>query len=132
MDNWALHRLLIDHEGRRTHPYRDSVGKITIGVGRNLTDRGLSGGEIDLLLANDIALARTIVTQLFGQDISAISTRRHHALLSMAFNLGGPRLSKFIKMRGLLRLVIGIVPHCTPLIAAGRHKQAAAPITSRQ
>ncbi len=104
MDNWALHRLLIDHEGRRTHPYRDSVGKITIGVGRNLTDRGLSGGEIDLLLANDIALARTIVTQLFGQDISAISTRRYHALLSMAFNLGGPRLSKFIKMRGAIAL----------------------------
>ena len=50
-DTLALHALLEGHEGRRAFPYRDSVGKLTIGVGRNLSDRGLSEGEIDQLLA---------------------------------------------------------------------------------
>ncbi len=55
-----LVRLLTRHEGRRAFPYTDTAGRLTIGVGRNLTDRGLADDEIDLLLANDIALARAI------------------------------------------------------------------------
>ena len=34
--------LIEHHEGRRAFPYYDSVGKISIGIGRNLADRGLS------------------------------------------------------------------------------------------
>ena len=29
------------HDGLRLKPYRDSVGKLTVGVGRNLDDVGL-------------------------------------------------------------------------------------------
>ena len=54
----TLIRLIEDHEGRRSHIYTDTVGKLTIGVGRNLTDRGLSDDEIDYLLANDIKIAK--------------------------------------------------------------------------
>ena len=81
----ALLRLLTRHEGRRCFPYTDTAGKLTIGVGRNLTDRGLSAAEIDLLLANDIALAR------------------RHALVSMAFNLGQTRLAGFKRLRAAVR-----------------------------
>lgn len=35
-------------EGRRLKPYLDTVGKTTIGVGRNLTDVGISEDECDL------------------------------------------------------------------------------------
>ncbi|WP_081953465.1 hypothetical protein [Mycoavidus cysteinexigens] len=42
-------------EGERFKPYFDTVGKITIGVGRNLTDGSVSQGECELLLQNDIA-----------------------------------------------------------------------------
>ena len=28
------------HEGSRSHPYRCTSGKLTIGVGRNIEDRG--------------------------------------------------------------------------------------------
>ena len=95
----TLVRLLTQHEGRRTHPYTDTVGKLTIGVGRNLTDRGLSGDEIDCLLANDIRLADAICCDLFSwQVFRNISIPRQHALLSMAFNLGKPRLSGFTRM----------------------------------
>ena len=42
----ALHALVKPltkiNEGLRSKPYVDTVGKVTIGVGRNLTDRGLS------------------------------------------------------------------------------------------
>jgi lysozyme len=32
---------LIDDEDIRLKPYRDTVGKLTIGIGRNLYDRGI-------------------------------------------------------------------------------------------
>lgn len=40
-----LHKLkkdLIRDEGFRSHPYEDTVGKLTIGYGHNLTDKGIS------------------------------------------------------------------------------------------
>lgn len=42
--------LIEHHEGRRAFPYHDIVGKLTIGVGRNLTDRGLSDDEINFFI----------------------------------------------------------------------------------
>jgi len=95
----ALTAIMIRHEGWQTHPYTDSVGKLTIGVGRNLTDRGLAADEIALLLANDLALARQDCLTLFGQSFRNATPVRQHALLSMAFNLGLPRLAAFRRMR---------------------------------
>ena len=46
--------LILD-EGLRLKPYKDTVGKTTIGVGRNLDDVGISEEEARQLLANDIA-----------------------------------------------------------------------------
>lgn len=36
-----LKQLIISHEGYKTHPYLDTKGNITIGVGYNLSARGL-------------------------------------------------------------------------------------------
>ena len=99
----ALLRLLTRHEGRRCFPYTDTAGKLTIGVGRNLTDRGLSGGEIDLLLANDIAAARAACRRLYGGAFDGASMARRHALISMAFNLGQTRLAGFKRLRAAVR-----------------------------
>ena len=98
-----LVRLLTRHEGRRAFPYLDTAGRLTIGVGRNLTDRGLAGDEIDYLLATDIALARSICGDQFGAAFAGASKARRHALVSMAFNLGGPRLAGFTRLRGAVR-----------------------------
>ena len=46
-------QLVID-EGLRLKPYRCSAGKLTIGVGRNLDDRGITSSEAMMLLFNDI------------------------------------------------------------------------------
>ena len=78
--------LTID-EGKRSKPYVDTVGKTTIGVGRNLTDVGLSDDEIDMLLTNDInkSFSQLVVALPF---VSTLSETRQRALTNMAFNLG--------------------------------------------
>ena len=52
--------LIRQYEGVSALPYEDSVGKITIGIGRNLTDRGLSVDEVEMLFANDMKIAAEI------------------------------------------------------------------------
>ena len=54
MDRNRLIDQLRIHEGVEKTVYNDSEGIPTIGVGRNLRDRGLSDDEIDYLLSNDI------------------------------------------------------------------------------
>ena len=74
-------------EGIRPFPYTDTVGKLTIGVGRNLTDVGLSQEEIDYLLTNDIARAEAAISAAlpwFG-DLDAV---RQDVLINMTFNMG--------------------------------------------
>ena len=90
--------LIIKHEGQRSKPYLCPAGKITIGIGRNIEDVGLSQDEINYLFANDMKTARMTCRKLF-RDFSAIPETRQAALLDMALNLGQPRLSRFVKMR---------------------------------
>jgi lysozyme len=81
------------HEDRRTKPYVDTVGKITIGVGRNLTDKGLSDSEIDFLLMNDIReCTDDLKTFLWWDDLDEV---RRNVLIDMRFNLGPSRFRGF-------------------------------------
>lgn len=93
--------LIRRHEGVRHLPYQDIVGKITIGVGRNLTDRGLSLDEITLLFDNDMALSAQIL-DIWYDWWRDLPEPMQMGLLSMAFNLGGPRLTGFVKLRAAL------------------------------
>ena len=45
---------LVRHEGLRLKPYRCTAGKLTIGIGRNLDDRGISLKEAYAMLESDI------------------------------------------------------------------------------
>ena len=85
------------HEGVETVVYLDTEGIETIGVGRNLKDRGLSDDEIDFMLDNDIIICENELTQSFDwyTDLDDI---RKRVLIDMTFNLGMPRLKKFSKM----------------------------------
>ncbi len=89
-------------EGVRQFPYTDTVGKLTIGVGRNLTDRGLSDDEINYLLQNDIDL---VIDDLnrgipWWVDLSPV---RQRVLANMCFNIGLPRLKGFVRMLSAMR-----------------------------
>ena len=86
-------QLLRDEELRLT-PYTDSVGKLTIGVGRNLTDKGISFQEAQLLLTNDISAA-TADLQAALPWTAMLDNVRKGALLNMTFNLGIGGLLEF-------------------------------------
>jgi lysozyme len=83
-------------EGVRLRLYKDSVGKFTIGVGRNLEDVGISADEADLLLANDVAHASRMLETTFPWT-AGLSDARHGVLLNMTFNMGIGGLGQFRK-----------------------------------
>ena len=81
-------------EGFSTKPYRDSVGKLTIGVGRNIEDLGLSVAEALFMLDNDVA--RTIKElDLQFPWWRKMSGDRQRVLANMAFNMGITKLLGF-------------------------------------
>ncbi len=94
MDIEALKKQLIRHEGLKLKPYRCTAGKLTIGVGRNLDDRGVSNSEAMYMLDNDIELAINELTSkepVFG----TLDEVRQRVLVDMHFNLGYARLKGF-------------------------------------
>ena len=52
-------------EGLRLKPYADHKGKLHIGYGRNLTDKGISKGEAGILFDNDYAEAVADLKTIF-------------------------------------------------------------------
>ena len=90
-------QLRID-EGVRDKPYHCSAGKLTIGVGRNLDDKGLKADEIALMLDNDILDAERDARALFP-SFDTLSVNRRAVLVNMAFNVGRDRLAGFKKFR---------------------------------
>jgi lysozyme len=89
-----LLEMLIRDEGVRLKPYRDTVGKLTIGVGRNLDDVGISKEEAYILLKNDLNKAATALFTAFPW-VKVLSEARIAALINMAFNLGIGGLAGF-------------------------------------
>jgi lysozyme len=85
---------LVRDEGIELRPYKDSVGKLTIGVGRNLDDVGISRAEAMALLANDVQNARAQLEEHLPWA-GGLDEIREAALVNMAFNLGIGRLLNF-------------------------------------
>lgn len=95
-DCQKLTELLIEHEGLRLKPYRCPSGKLTIGVGRNLEDVGITKAEAMFLLANDI---KRVSAELNAFDwFKGLDPVRQLVLMDMCFNLGLSNLLKFKKM----------------------------------
>ncbi len=96
----AARRMIIEHEGLRLKPYRDSVGKLTIGVGRNLDDVGISEEEALSLLDHDIG---NVLQGLEREPVfHTLSELRRAVLTDMAFNLGLAGLKEFRLMYAAL------------------------------
>jgi lysozyme len=90
-------RLLLLHEAERLKLYQDTVGKWTIGVGRNLSDRGISHDESRFLFANDINRVEQELHATFPWT-TRLDAVRHAVLVDMLFNLGLPRFRLFKRM----------------------------------
>lgn len=95
MDRAKLIELLHDGEGRRKKLYTDTVGKVSIGVGRNLTDKGLRDSEIDFMLENDIDEAMGELDKHLPWWRN-LSDNRQLVLVDMCFNMGITKLKGFV------------------------------------
>lgn len=85
-------------EGRRARAYKDSMGILSGGIGRNLEGVSFTDGEIALMFANDLERADFAARTLFP-SFGTLSENRKAAIVNMAFNLGQERLSEFHHMR---------------------------------
>ena len=110
-------KIVAKHEGVVLEPYKDSLGISTIGIGRNLEDRGITDGELmhmnrDLedvisnglteeeayyLCINDI---KNVEKELVAKKpiVLQLDEARQMCLVDMGFNMGVPRLMKFVNM----------------------------------
>ena len=108
---------IVEHEGLELMPYEDSLGIETIGIGRNLKDRGISEEELghmgkDITSLYEWGLTKEQAYYLAENDIKIVEKEvcekhpcvieldevRQRIIIDMAFNMGVPRLGKFKKM----------------------------------
>jgi lysozyme len=109
---------LIAAEGLKLQVYKDTLGIDTIGIGRNLEDRGITKKELDdldipsidhvyeygiteadavYLATNDVQIVEEELVRAHP-CVDRLDSVRQLIVIDMAFNLGVPRLCKFKKM----------------------------------
>jgi len=117
-DRQDLIDKLVVSEGLRLQVYKDTLGIDTIGIGRNLEDRGITKEELNdldiptiehvyeygITEADAVYLAENDV-QIVEEElvrahpcVDRLDSVRQLILIDMAFNMGVPRLCKFKKM----------------------------------
>jgi lysozyme len=90
------------HEGLKLKPYKCTADKLTIGVGRNLEDVGISEEEAEMLLQNDIQRATVQIQKEFPWT-TELDEVRFAALINFTFNVGIGTVGKFVNAMALLR-----------------------------
>ena len=109
---------LIKSEGLVLNVYKDTLGIDTIGIGRNLEDRGISQQELndlDIPTMNHVyeyGITEADAVYLANNDVQIVEEEllrahpcvdsldavRQLIVIDMAFNMGVPRLCKFKNM----------------------------------
>lgn len=101
MDQEILRQELIRDEGLKLKPYHCTAGKLTIGVGRNIEDRGISKATAMQMLDEDFGIIETELDRAIPWW-RTLSEARQRALINMAF-MGVPRLLGFRNMLAAMR-----------------------------
>jgi lysozyme len=102
IENMTILEQLIEHEGIRLKPYPCTSGKLTIGIGRNLEDKGITDNEAHYLLQNDIKECRYDLCNLFI-SFPLLDERVQRVLIDMRLNLGYSGFRGFKKMISAVR-----------------------------
>ena len=91
-------------EGLRLKPYTCPNGKLTIGYGRNLDQKGITRDEAEYLLSQDV---ESVYLDLFVKlpFFNGLPEKIQAALINMAYNMGTTALFTFRRM--LIALEIG-------------------------
>ena len=94
MDYDRLKKLLIKHEDEKFKPYKCTAGKLTIGIGHNLDDKGISKAVSDLLYKEDITEVIEDLHNIFN-DFESLPENIQLVLADMRFQLGSSGFRKF-------------------------------------
>ena len=115
--DYLIEKLVVS-EGLRLQVYKDTLGIDTIGIGRNLEDRGITKEELDWMdipnidVVYEMGITEADAVYLATNDVQIVEEElvrahpcvdrldsvRQLILIDMAFNMGVPRLCKFKKM----------------------------------
>jgi len=90
------------HEGMELKPYKCTSDKLTIGIGRNLEDVGISEKEAEMLLQNDVQQVTAQLKEKFPWVLQ-LDEVRFAALINFTFNVGIGTASKFVNAMALLK-----------------------------
>jgi lysozyme len=107
--------IIKKREGFRSKPYRDTRKILTVGYGTNIEDpstrkliptpvllglRDLTPQEAEVALMKKLPTAIMDAQNFIGKDVySNLPPSRQNVLVDMAYQLGGPRLSGFKKVK---------------------------------
>ena len=86
---------LFRHDVLKLKPYRCTAGKLTIGIGRNIDDRGISQKEAYAMLERDIQDCEQWLIDKIPEIYNNLDEVRQSVLLNMCFNLGIKELLEF-------------------------------------
>lgn len=89
-----LKLIIREDEGLRLKPYECTEGRLTIGIGRNLSDVGIGIEEARYLFNNDINRSTTNA-KLNYSNFGELSENRQIVIISMYFVLGAGGANKF-------------------------------------
>jgi lysozyme len=96
-----LKQRIIAHEGLKLKPYKDTVGKLTIGVGRNLDDCGISEDEALGMLDHDLTRCQLELLQFkWYLDLDEV---RKGVIIELVFNMG---LTKVLMFKNMISFLI--------------------------
>ena len=90
----TLEQRITRHEGLRLKPYVDTVGKITIGIGHNLTDNGLTLAQVEDIFQSDVHEAQQDLQRVLPW-VASLTSIRQEVFVELVFNLGITDLSQF-------------------------------------
>ena len=94
MDIENLKNTLIEDEGIELKLYQCTSGKNTIGVGRNLDDRGISHETAMQMLEEDIEIVQHEIKQSIN-FYDGLPDIVQQAICNLVFNMGMPRYLQF-------------------------------------
>ena len=95
MSDDKLEKLLAEDEGKRLDMYQDTKKILTIGIGHNLEEKGISDAVCSLMFQEDIDDARKDAEKFSWY--SRLNSARRAVILNMIFNMGLTRFSGFKK-----------------------------------
>ena len=91
----TLRDRIKQHEGFRLEPYKDSLGILTVGYGRNLEAIPFTMAEVELMFESDFRRAEQGAENFSFYE--GLNDARKGVLIEMIYQMGPSRVGKFRK-----------------------------------